>query len=252
MASISEKINRMFQVMLESSEFTSASPGHINHLMQVNTVENQDFEKDVEKIVKDLQKNETKSINDTTKLDPKTQRKVDGASEKLKILDKGNLADIKNMSTEQFGNVRQLATNPFGFMTRTILLKLRTGAGILFIVAIATEVAKFLILELFKPGRIFDIRFREQIDKQIIKFLDRKEQQELRQGFKSIITTTIGGLRGDSLRGQLGGNFYSGGQFGVQALAYDPSRVSPPTISSRDVRKKSFQDAGAAGARGRR
>lgn len=242
----------MFQKMLESSEFTSASPGFINRLIQVNVTEEQDFEADIEAIIKEQVKNDRKDFNDKVKLDPKTEEKINNSDSKVKLLDSGNLGELKNMSTEHFGNVRQLATNPFGFMTQTILRKLKSGAGVLFIVAIATEVAKFLILELFKPGRIFDIRFREQIDKQVIKFLDRKEQQELRQGHKTLITTTIGGLRGDSLRGQLGGNFYSGGQFGTSAPVYDPSRVTPPMIQSRDVRKKSFQDTGVGFSRSRR
>jgi len=252
LASISEKINLMFQRMLESSEFTSASPGHINTLIQINSTEEQDFESDIERIVIDQTKKQRKDLNDTVKLDPKTEKKIDNSDSKIKSLISGNVGDLQKMSTEQFGNVKSLAVDPFGFVTRSILKKIKTGAGILFIVAIAIEVAKFLIEELFKPGRPFDIRFREQIDKQIIKFLTRKEQQELRQGFKSIITTTIGGLRGDSLRGQLGGNFYSGGQFGTSAIAYDPSRVSRPNLIAQDVRKKSFQDSGAAGARGRR
>jgi len=162
-----------------------------------------------------------------------------------------NLGDIKNMSTEQFGNIRSLATNPFGFMTRTLLMKLRTGAGILFVVAIATEVAKFLILEMFKPGRAFDQRFREQINHQIIQFTSRKEQEQLRAGYKSVITTTIGGLRGNSAIGQIGGNFYSS-PFYNQTI-YDNEYVRRP---SRDIQnmgtKKTFSSVNPRSDRGNR
>lgn len=218
MGKISETINKMIQTTLESAEFTSADPTHINTLIQVNEVENPDIEDDF-----------NTGFDDSP------------AGRKVEAFDKGNVGDIQNLSTQQFGNIRSVATNPFGFITKTLLKKLRSGAGILFIVAIAVEVAKFLILEMFKPGRPFDIRFRELIDKQLIKFLERKEQQELKQGFKSIITTTIGGLRGDSLRGQIGGNFFS--QSGSTAQFFDPSFVINRNFKSQDVRKKSFQDS---------
>ncbi len=217
----------MIQTVLESAEWTSANPTHINTLIQINAIDNPDLEEEFGETIKDSE-----------------------MGQKIDSIDKGNLGDIKQMSTEQFGNIRQLAVNPFSFLTRTILKKLKTGAGLLFIIAIAVEVAKFLLLELFKPGRIFDIRFREEIDKQIIKFLERKEQQELKQGFKSIITTTIGGLRGDSLRGQIGGNFYSEDRIPPRFI--DPSLISPRNANAQDIRKKSFQDSGASLARSRR
>jgi len=227
LGNLSEKINKMISTVLESAEWTSANPTHINTLIQINAIDNPDLEEEFGETIKDSE-----------------------MGQKIESIDKGNLGDIKSMSTEQFGNIRNLATNPFGFLTRTILKKLKTGAGILFIVAIAVEVAKFLLLELFKPGRIFDIRFREEISKQIIQFLERKEQQELKQGFKSIITTTIGGLRGDSLRNQIGGNFFTPDR--IPARFIDPSRISPRNANAIDVRKKSFQDSGQALARSRR
>ena len=195
---------------------------------------------------KSTAENTVVSIDNVPDLDfqlNENDRKIDD------ILD-SNLGDLKDLSSEQFGNIRQVAVNPFGFITTTLLKKIKSGAGILFVAAIAVEVAKFLILELFKPGRAFDIRFREEIDKQVIQFLERKEQQELRQGFKSIITTTIGGLRGDSLRGQTGGNYYTPNR--IPSRFIDPSQISPPNFNARDARKKSFQDIGAGAARGRR
>ena len=101
---------------------------------------------------------------------------------------------------------------------------------------------------MFKPGRAFDMRFREQINKQIIQFTTRKEQEELRSGFKSLITTTIGGLRGNSLRGQIGGNFYSNPFIQGNGI-YDPSYIRFPARSIRDMRKKDVTTTPAAVAR---
>ena len=223
--------------MLESSEWTSANPTHTNTFIQANALDNPDFENEIEQIIKEQSKSDTstssetqKTANDNLKKNvDKTKMQVDGMLE-------GNLGDIKSMSTEQFGNIRSVATNPFGFFTKTLLRKIKTGAGILFIVAIAVEVAKFIIEEMYKPGRMFDQRFREQIDKQIIQFTNRKEQEELRAGYKSLITTTIGGLRGNSLRGQIGGNFYSSPY--LNNTIYDPSYIRFPSREIRDMRNK--------------
>jgi len=51
MGKISELINGMIQKILESAEWTSANPTHINTLIQVNAVENPDFEDEIKKIL---------------------------------------------------------------------------------------------------------------------------------------------------------------------------------------------------------
>ena len=239
MGKISDSINAMIKRMLESSEWTSANPTHINTFIQANSVDDPDFEKEIEDIIRAEAKAESTTSKESGKLSDDKQKK-NIADTKLKVdgMMSGNLGDLSKMSTEQFGNIRQVATNPFGFFTRTILKKLRTGFGILFIVTIAIEVAKFIIDEMFKPGRAFDQRFREQIDKQIIQFTTRKEQEELRSGYRSLITTTIGGLRGGSLRGNIGGNFYSSPFVSRDSNIYDPSYVRFPSRALNDMRKK--------------
>jgi len=252
---ISEIINQMFQRSLESAEFTSAGGNNpeINRLIQINAIDNPDFESEIQKLINEQTTKESASVNESTKLSKdKTSKTVEETKGKVDEMLSGNLGDIKSMSTEQFGNVRSIATNPFSFITKTVLRKLKTGAGILFIIAIAVEVAKFLIEELFKPGRIFDMRFREQIDKQIIQFTNRREQEELRSGHRSLITTTIGGLRGDSLRGQIGGNFYSNPFGSGINNIYDPSYVRFPSRMIQDMRKKDFTQNGQGGARSNR
>lgn len=237
MGKLSDIINQMIGRSLESAEFTSANPTHINTLIQINEIESPDFESEIESMIEEQTKS---TVTETSKPDKTTTDEIKKNVEdnKMKVDDmlSGNIGDIKKMSTEQFDNIRSVATNPFGFISRSLLRKLRTGAGILFVVAIATEVAKFLIEEMFKPGRMFDMRFREQIDKQIIQFTTRKEQEELRAGYRSLITTTIGGLRGNSLRGQIGGNFYSSPFVSRDSNIYDPSYVRFPSREIRDMR----------------
>ena len=190
------------------------------------------------------------SIDDFPANDSDVENETKENKRQIDELLSGNVGEIKQFSKEQIGNVRQVATNPFSFMTQTLLRKLKSGAGVLFIVAIAIEVAKLLLQEFFKEGRLFDLRFRERVDDQVIKFLERKEQEELRASHRSIITTTIAGLRGESLRGQIGGNFFNPERIPLNFI--DPARVSPPNFNTRQPAKKSFQDVGAASARGGR
>ena len=122
----------------------------------------------------------------------------------------GNVGDLQLLASEQMGNLSSFAKNPASFVIGKVFGKFAKGAGIAALVIIFFEVVKTIMLELYKPGRALDIRFREQINKQIIIFLERKEQQELIQQLgKQVITTTMGGLRGTSLIGQVGGNYYN-------------------------------------------
>lgn len=240
MGKISDLVRNMIESALDNVNITSANPSHINELHNdgyKSAIQGEDFEAEIEQIIKDQSKSSPQQSSDNNKLSgDETKKKIKETEIKVDDMLNSNLGDIKSMSTEQFGNIRQVATNPFGFMTRTLLRKLRTGAGLLFVVAIAVEVAKFLIDEMFKPGRAFDQRFREQINHQIIQFTSRKEQEELRAGYKSVITTTMGGLRGGMLRGQIGGNFYSS-PF-VNNTIYDNEYQRFPSRALNDMRKK--------------
>jgi hypothetical protein len=230
----------MIKSSLEQSSFSSAGGNNpeINFLLELTDQPDEDFESDITTIIKEQTKSGSKTSSDKNNINSdKLKKTVQETKLKTDEILSGNLGDIKKLSTEQFSNLQSVATNPFGFITKTLLRKLNKGAGVLFIVAIAIEVSKFLVNELFKPGRLFDMRFREQIDKQIIQFLNRKEQEELRAGYKSLITTTIGGLRGGSLRGQIGGNFYSSPTTPGSGI-YDPSYIRFPSRNTRDMRNK--------------
>ena len=240
MGKISDKINDLLLTAFNGAKYSSAGGANDiqNYFIEFNSsLGDVDIEGDIEQIIKEQSKSSPQQSSDNNKLSSdETKKRVKETEIKVDGMLNSNLGDIKSMSTEQFGNIRQVATNPFGFMTRTLLRKLRTGAGLLFVVAIAVEVAKFLIDEMFKPGRAFDQRFREQINHQIIQFTSRKEQEELRAGYKSVITTTMGGLRGGMLRGQIGGNFYSS-PF-VNNTIYDNEYQRFPSRALNDMRKK--------------
>ena len=162
----------MIQRILESAEWTSANPTHINTLIQVNAVENPDFESEVKSIVRDSP-----------------------TGKGFKKADKGNMGEINRMTSSQFGNIRELATNPAGFIIQTFLRKFTKGVGIVAFALIIFEAVKWVISELLKPGRFLDLRFKRDINKEIIAFRRREDQQKIKQGFSNIIITTQPRLR---------------------------------------------------------
>jgi len=193
MGKFSDKINGMIQRVLESAEFTSASPGFINTLIQINAIENPDFEQDIKDLIKEESKQVIEKPNDEA---VKQKRQVSNIKDKIDLWDKGNVGNIHNFTAEQFGNVRQLATNPTGFMLNTFMRKFAKGAGVVALALLIFEAVKWIIGELMKPGRMLDIRFRRTVEKEILAFRSREEKQRLQQGFSNVIVTSIGGLRG--------------------------------------------------------
>lgn len=119
----------------------------------------------------------------------------------------GQIGDIQRMTNEQFGNVKQLATNPFAFVSGIFIKKLVRGGLIVGIALLIFEMIQFIIAELMKPGRWLDRRFRRIVQQEVLLFTEAQLQQELRQGFKEVRVTTMEGLRGGS--GQVGGNFFN-------------------------------------------
>ena len=172
MSKISELVNGMVQRILESAEWTSANPTHINTLIQINQTESPDFESEIKKMVKN---------SDTGK--------------KVTKFDKGNIGEINRLTSQQFGNIRQLATDPAGFIVQTFIKKFAKGVGIIAFALIIFESVKWIISELLKPGRFLDLRFKRDINKEIIAFRRREDQQKLKQGFSNIIITTQPRLR---------------------------------------------------------
>ena len=218
MARISETINQMIQRILESAEWTSANPTHTNTLIQVNAVDNPDFETQIKQLVQQ----ETKNSTSDTDVLKKEQEVVDVVKD-VKDFKSGNIGDLQNFTSTQMGNVKSFATNPFAFIigafSKRVLLS-KAGGAIAFAL-LFLEIVQIIIEQLMQPGRALDRRFKKLIDKQILVFTERKEQAELRQGFKEVRITTIGGLRGGF--GQVGGNFYN------------PDRISKNYLDSRKL-----------------
>ena len=230
---LTEEIRRL----IESIKITSASPGHTNKVSAIDEMP------DLDAAIKEAQGLDTEFI--------KERQQTRDAVADVRRMKQGNVGRIQRFSTAQMANITAFSANPFGFVTRSIFRKLFKGVGILFLIEIARQVADIILQEFFKPGRIFDVRFRDRIDKRIILFLEKKEQQELKQGFKQVITTTIGGLRGNTLAGQIGGNFFNPQRIPESFL--DSRRVAEDEVITQNAQERSGVGIGSrrGGRRGR-
>ena len=247
---VSEEIQRMILTALESMEITSANPTHINKLIQVNNMDvaNLDaiLEEEIKRVTTTQKDNNTQKISSRSnneEFDLKNNTDFIKTTKKIKSIDSGNIKEIQEMTSKQFGNIRSMSLNPASFLIRALGTKIgKAGAkaGLAgFIALIGAEIANFVIDELYKPGRLKDPRFREAIDQQILKFMERREQQQLKQGFKQVITTTLGGLRGASLAGQIGGNFYYPERITNDFI--DVRLVEPTHLINQDARALSHR-----------
>ena len=129
---LSELINEMIQRQLESSEFTSANPTHINTFIQTNAIESPDIEDEIKRIISE--NSQPQKQTGTTRLDADSTKKekteLKTFKNKLTAFDKGNVGEIQSLTSAQFGNVRQLASNPVQFMMGTVFKKMAKGAGV--------------------------------------------------------------------------------------------------------------------------
>ncbi len=124
-----------------------------------------------------------------------------------KILSQTKLGGLVTLSKEHIGNLTNFAKAPDVMLIRIFLRKFARGAGAILLAFVIMEAIKFGIEYLTRDGMPLDRRFKRIINAEVAAFLSRMFKAQLRQGFRTLIATTIGGLRGG--RGQIGGNIYS-------------------------------------------
>lgn len=227
----------MIQKVLESAEWTSASPVHINRLIQVNAIESPDFEQDIKDLLKEQSE---KIISKPNEEKLKMTKTVETLNHKVKGFEDGFVGEVHNFTSEQFGNVKALASNPSGFILQSFMKKFAKGAGVIALALIIFEAVQWIISELMKPGRMLDIRFRRNIEREILAFRSREEKQKLNQGMRSVVMTSIGGLRGGS--GQTFSSYrtVAGGTSLFAKNYIDPQLITDGSNFSTNKYKKRF------------
>ena len=166
------------------------------HIDDVTITESYDFEKDIRDLIKEAGTTKSGGFGDADDQAKKDKQSLKDVTGKVKLFEKGNMGEINNFTSSQMGNVRQIATDPTGFLIQTFMKKFAKGIGVIALAVIIMEAVKWIISELLKPGRMLDVRFKRDISKEIIAFRRREEQQKLKQGFSNLIITTSPGLRG--------------------------------------------------------
>jgi len=240
---LSDTINRIIEVALKSVKISSASPEHTNTVTAISEIENPDLETEIRTIVDeeiDLKKTELKTSDILSKdknITPEVDRKVTKLTETLDNLKKSPFGTMESLTRTQVSNLQTFSKDPFKFLFSTFFKKFAKGAGIVALATVIFAAVQFIISELLKPGRLLDRRFKRIAKDEILLFNSREEQAELRQGFRTVVITTIPFLRGSELRGQISGNLYNPTAIPMNRL--DPRRVIAPVIESQSSSRAS-------------
>lgn len=228
----------MIEDALTNSTWTSASPGFTNTIKAVAFT---------------FDANIAQGLDETL---PTTNKGTE-IDENIETVDRYKNSGVDNVSrytNDQVNNMNAMVRNPFTFVMGAVTKGLVRGFGPpAFLIAIG-KLIEAIVGVMFAPGRPFDVRFREMAQEEILKFTAAREQAEISAGFRQIIVTTIGGLRGDAAIGQIGGNFYNrdaipANRLDIKPIATTPSLASQGLGSPMLSGRKTGGGAGVARAR---
>jgi hypothetical protein len=149
------------------------------------------------------------------------------------ILEKTKIGEMLALSKESVGNLLSFGKNPSGFIMGTFMRKFAKGAGAIALALIIMEAIKFGLNYLTKDGMPWDRRFKRQIQKEVLGELSRIFKAQLRQGFRTLITTSMGGLRGG--RGNVSGNLFDLAA-GINRLPSESESINPYLANAVSLR----------------
>lgn len=269
---LSDIINQMIETALSGLKMTSASPNVENTFIGLSQLEHPNLEEDIKKIIDENLQNETDILSpqkkqehdlekikteitqikrDTEKNNDETteelkrltlaektkKRDITQVKDDLKVFDTTSIKQINNMSSTQLSNLQGMTKDPFKFMLVNVFKKFARGAGVLALATIIFTAVQIIISELMKPGRLLDRIFKRVARDEILLFNSREEQAELRQGFRTVIVTTMPFLSGSEVRGQVSGNLYN--PTAIPQNRLDPRRVIPVIVSTQNASRGS-------------
>tara|TARA_B110000285_G_scaffold20516_1_gene19859 strand:+ start:275 stop:925 length:651 start_codon:yes stop_codon:yes gene_type:complete len=182
----------MIRGMLESSEWTSANPDHINTFIQANAVENPDFEKEIKNILNNSADSNPKSVQelkpqqlDISKL---SEKEIGGMLGKVGI----NPQDIVKAGLQGGGGgLAGLGMAGVG--------RLGTLASTVFppalIAIMVVQLLPAIIKGLQRPGGFLDKRIKIDARNESFAELDRQTRQNTRIGDRQVIIQQFEGFR---------------------------------------------------------
>ena len=189
MTSISDKINQMIAKQLESAEFTSANPTHINTLIQVNELENQNFEDEILNMIHA----ETKKKEREEKEQPLEASKINFDS--IKETDAEGILKKVGVEPSRIAELLALTGGKGGI---GMMGKLGAIAGIAapFGIAMMVQpVTEAVVAELQRPGGFLDKRVKIDAREETLAELDRQTRQNTRIGDRQVIIQQFNGFR---------------------------------------------------------
>jgi len=215
LATISELINQMLLEALESAEWTSANPTHINTLIQVNAVSNPDFESKIRQLLKEFPdkednkfqtpKEEKTDFGDITKLNKQPVDKkdagLDDISKKLSGMSKDDAMGIFKKAGLDPKNLPGLLALSSGKGGLGLLTSVGGAAGLaplLGPVALGLAIqplTEAIIKELQRPGGFLDKRVKIDARNESFAELDRQTRQNTRIGDRQVIIQQFEGFR---------------------------------------------------------
>jgi len=217
-------LRQFIERALFSQDISSANPTFTNKVRAVD-INPQDFDgiirEEIQKVV---------GAQPGTKGAKNTKEQ----SEKLTGLLEGHVGELNQLTSKQFGNIKQMASNPVGWLAMVFTGKLAKVASVIGLSLIIIEIVKFIIDESMKPGRALDRRFKRLASEEILLFMTHQEQEKLRRGFRDVRVTTNPGLRGGM--SMVSGNLFQhqavSGTLGGPTEYYYDTQVSPTKYTS--------------------
>ncbi len=91
------------------------------HIAEVNIIESPDFEKDIRDLVKEASISKTGGFGDAEDQVKKDKQSLKDVTKKVTLFEKGNMGEINAFTSAQMGNIKQVATDPTGFIIQTFM-----------------------------------------------------------------------------------------------------------------------------------
>ena len=118
------------------------------------------------------------------------------------IMEERELAIFQNkqQSTRQGDPAKdalQLITGNIGATPQSIVTRLVPLLGPAMLIFMLPEIVKFVVEYLIKPGGIFDVRFKREIQKEQFGFYSRQTQYDSSHGYRNVIIQGVNGFKAE-------------------------------------------------------
>jgi len=180
MASLDVIIKQMILSAFRSANMTSASPGHVNHFIGIESQGGMDIIGSNEEINTAIREAVESITSDPDSADSLADSLLDSEQNtgKNKVKGKG----LESGLTSSASRVLGVANNPASIVSLGLPLLPHTV-----LVAFAIAMAPLIFDILTRPGGPLDLRFKRIIDDEINAFLSRQTQKDTEMGVRQVI-----------------------------------------------------------------